>query len=250
MSSPSPIRPRRFAPLNPARRKEGDERPKLKGIVFDVDGTLCEPQNYMFAEMRNALNITKATDILDHIYSLPASEQEAAHEKIRTIERTAMASQKPQLGLVQLMDYLDSRSIPKAICTRNFDTPVAHLLSNFLPHSKFEPIVTREFRPAKPDPAGILHIAKSWMHEDGGSGLIMVGDSIDDMTAGFKAGAATVLLVNDVNKHLVEHQHTDLVIKRLDELIGILEEGFEGRVEEEEEMVDAQGLVKEAVEEK
>lgn len=49
--------------------------------------------------MRSALGITKATDILDHIYSLPASEQEAAHEKIRNIEREAMLTQSPQPGL-------------------------------------------------------------------------------------------------------------------------------------------------------
>lgn len=61
------------------------------------------------------------------------------------------------------------------------------------------------------------------------SGLIMVGDSIDDMTAGRRAGAATVLLVNPANKHLAGHEHTDLVIGRLDELIGHLEDGFTGR---------------------
>jgi phosphoglycolate phosphatase-like HAD superfamily hydrolase len=140
-----------------------------------------------------------------------------------------MASQQPQAGLVELMDYLDSRSVQKGICTRNFDAPVTHLLATFLPSSTFHPIVTREFRPPKPDPAGILHIAKEWMHEDGGRGLIMVGDSIDDMTAGFRAGAATVLLVNDVNRHLAEHEHTDLVVERLDELVEMLEGGFEGR---------------------
>lgn len=161
-----------------------------------------------------------------------------------------MKNQKPQSGLVELMDYLDSRGIQKGICTRNFDAPVAHLLTTFLPKSKFEPIITREFRPPKPDPAGILHIAKSWMHEDGGGSLIMVGDSIDDMTAGFRAGAATVLLVNEVNKHLAEHQHTDLVVKQLDELVEILENGFEGRVEGSEEEVDAKGLVAEAIQAK
>lgn len=183
----------------------------------------------MFAEMRAALGIEKPTDILDHVYSLPESEQEEAQEKIRNIERTAMKSQQPQAGLVELMEYLDSRGIKKGICTRNFDAPVAHLLTTFLPKSKFSPIVTREFRPPKPDPAGILHIAKDWMHEDGGNSLIMVGDSIDDMTAGHRAGAATVLLVNDVNNDLAEHEHTDLVVKRLDDLIAILENGFEGR---------------------
>jgi len=189
------------------------------------------PQNYMFAEMRAALGIQKPTDILDHIYSLPQGEQEAAQEKIRDIERTAMTSQQPQAGLVELMEYLDSRGIKKGICTRNFDAPVTHLLTKFLPTSEFSPVVTREFRPPKPDPAGILHIAKAWMHEDGGNGLIMVGDSIDDMTAGYRAGAATVLLVNDVNKHLAQHEHTDLVVKQLDDLIGILEDGFEGRAD-------------------
>jgi phosphoglycolate phosphatase-like HAD superfamily hydrolase len=84
------------------------------------------------------------------------------------------------------------------------------------------------------------------MQEDGGDSLIMVGDSIDDMTAGFRAGAATVLLVNDVNRHLANHEHTDLVVRQLDELIEVLDNGFEGRVEAGPESSDAKGLVKEA----
>lgn len=196
-------------------------------------------------------------------------------ESIRAIERTAMTHQQPQPGLVELMTYLDARGLPKGICTRNFDAPVTHLLTKFVYPSSvraFHPVITREFRPPKPDPAGILHIARSWgltssMGEGGGakevvdgervlmdadgevrteavvssssgegamgeadaSGLIMVGDSIDDMTAGRRAGAATVLLVNPANEHLAEHEHTDLIISRLDELIAVLEEGFQGR---------------------
>ena len=225
----------------------------------------------MFAEMRSVLAISKPTDILDHIYSLPTiEEQEAAMESIRNIERTAMRGQIAQPGLADLMDYLDSRGIRKGICTRNFEQPVNHLLKKFLAGHLFQPVITRDFKPPKPDPAGILHIAKSWGltktggtvadrkadtegelghpdmdtgldGKDGGnnvtpaiavgdaSHLIMVGDSIDDMTAGRRAGAATVLLVNDVNAHLSEHENTDMAISRLDELVGILEEGFVGR---------------------
>ena len=62
-------RPRRFAPLNPAYLNT-DSAPPLKGIIFDVDGTLCLPQNHMFREMRAALDIPKSVDILDHIRSL------------------------------------------------------------------------------------------------------------------------------------------------------------------------------------
>lgn len=53
-----------------------------------------------------------------------------------------------------------------------------------------------------------------------------MGDSIDDMTAGHKAGTATVLLANEGNGELKEHEHTGRWIERLDELIGILEEGL------------------------
>jgi len=232
-----------------------------------------EPQTYMFSEMRAALGITKSQDILEHVYSLATPEQQHhAMEQIRDIERRAMLNQVAQPGLSELMAYLDERGIRKGICTRNFDTPVNNLLNKFLAGSVFAPIVTRDFRPPKPDPAGILHIARSWGllrkstgeagvpadpeeeeerrsagegspdgDEEGedrdllktktgdevadASGLIMVGDSIDDITAGRRAGAKTVLLVNDVNNHLADHEHTDLVISRLDELIDVLENG-------------------------
>lgn len=193
---------------------------------------------------------------------------------IRSIERRAMAVQQPQPGLVPLMDYLESRMLRKAICTRNFDAPVLHLLESFLPGHSFDPIVTRDFRPPKPHPAGILSIAKAWgclegpvagavptphmppplgegqavvpppplapltppdlasaAGSPGGSSvagiegeaaviagsapsLIMVGDSLDDMVAGRRAGAATVLLLNESNMHLARREETDLVIRR------------------------------------
>jgi hypothetical protein len=71
--------------------------------------------------MRDALGITKATDILEHINSLPNSQQEEAHEAVRAIERRAMIKQTPQPGLQKLMSYLDSRNMRKGICTRNFE---------------------------------------------------------------------------------------------------------------------------------
>lgn len=41
-----PLRPRRFAPLGPSSKRtkeaEAEGVPRLRGIVFDVDGTLCK----------------------------------------------------------------------------------------------------------------------------------------------------------------------------------------------------------------
>ncbi|TQB74091.1 hypothetical protein MPDQ_005148 [Monascus purpureus] len=224
------LRQRRFAPLSPAKNTLSNA-PPLKGIVFDVDGTLCLPQHYMFSEMRAALGIDKKVDILHHIRQLPTVEQRnVATAKIRAIEREAMRHQQPQPGLVQLMDYLQSRGVRRALCTRNFETPVKHLIQNHLPTHVFLPIITRDTPNLlpKPDPDGILHIAKKWGLDNRADNLIMVGDSIDDMTAGHTAGAATVLLLNDKNGHLKNHEHTDLCIERLDDLIEILETGFVG----------------------
>ncbi|PQE17244.1 hypothetical protein CJF31_00005633 [Rutstroemia sp. NJR-2017a BVV2] len=185
--------------------------------------------------MRDALSIDAKTDILEHIYSLPPSEQPAAHEAIRAVERSAMLLQTPQPGLQTLFTYLTAPPpsnphhppLPLGILTRNHLPPVTHLLSNHLPTTDFYPILTRDFLPAKPDPAGIIHIAGQWGVDP--RDVIMVGDSMDDMRAGYMAGAATVLLGNSVNGDLWEHEYTDLVVTRLDELVGILEEGFVGR---------------------
>ena len=54
------------------------------------------------------------------------------------------------------------------------------------------------------------------------------------MTAGRLAGAMTILLANAENRFLVEHEHTDLWVDRLDEIIHLLEYGFREEKEEEE----------------
>ena len=161
------------------------------------------------------------------------------------------------------MSYLHSRHVKKALCTRNFPAPVHHLLETFLKgehlYGVFEPVVTRDSEGVKPKPSpqGLWRIAEHWgigkdgvdqvsesggseevqgdldqlelVKRDLGSGLIMVGDSMDDMAAGYRAGAATVLLANEENEDLCNHEYTGLSVKRLDDLIQILENGFEER---------------------
>lgn len=262
---------RRLAPVS-SSSKATDDAPKVKGLVFDMDGTLCLPQNYMFGEIRAALNIEKSTDILDHVLSLseqPDSEGDSsssprsrAQDAIKEIELQAMYKQKPQPGLDTLITYLAKKNLHSAMCTRNFELPVKHLLENFVSEegrSRFAPLITREAKGIhpKPSPEGIWACVHAWdssiademkardafleynkntSEEDkvkACAGVLMVGDSIDDIEAGARAGAATVLLVNDENKHLLEESEwpkkVDLGINRLDELVDVLENGFRGR---------------------
>lgn len=101
-----------------------------------------------------------------------------------------------------------------------------HLLTHHLPsHIRpFSPIITRDFRPPKPSPAGILHIAHAWdlniqpkataPRDDRLLPIIMVGDSIDDMAAGYEAGALTVLLRSEGKEALEGDERTDVVVSR------------------------------------
>lgn len=84
----------------------------------------------MFKEMRDAIQIDKGTDILDHIHSLPEEEQKEAFRKIQVIESSAMTKQTPQAGLITLMEYLDRKGIKKAICTRNFESVISFHIPN------------------------------------------------------------------------------------------------------------------------
>lgn len=53
------------------------------------------------------------------------------------------------------------------------------------------------------------------------------------MTAGHRAGTVTVLLANENNQELKDHEHTGMWIERLDELIAILEKGFDEGLQSE-----------------
>ena len=112
--------------------------------------------------------------------------------------------------------------------------PVTHLLKTHLPGhiSPFSPIITRDFKPPKPDPAGILHIAQAWGVQKDGQGalpLVMVGDSIDDMISGRDAGALTVLVKSQGKEELETDDRTDVVIGQLTELIDLLDRGLSPR---------------------
>lgn len=181
--------------------------------------------------MRDALGIDKSIDILDYVHSLSEHEQAEAHIKLQDVERTAMVDMEATPGVDTLLKFIDSThdgtsALPRAILTRNFPIPVQHLTENvLLGHSKtFWPVITREFKPPKPSPAGLLEIAKQWNVSP--ENLVMVGDSIDDMRAGRRAGAGTILIKTDVNDHVSNAEETDVTVSNIEDIIGLLQDGF------------------------
>ncbi|CDO94228.1 unnamed protein product [Kluyveromyces dobzhanskii CBS 2104] len=166
-----------------------------------------------------------STDILTYIENLPTPEERVeAHDKIEAVERKAMDEMVPQSGISELFKFLHENNVSKSICTRNLIKPVSYLIDSFVPAElqEFKVIVTREFQPPKPKPDPLLHIAKQLNTKP--SEMVMVGDSIDDMRSGADAGFITILLENDVNRHLTEDKElVHYSVNQLDDIVNLFE---------------------------
>lgn len=218
----NPFRSYRSTPMD-----QIDPLRAIKGVIFDMDGTLTEPDSIDFSAMytRNGLQRRHGTDILQMINSLPTeSEREAAmniilEEELRGIERMVL---RPHLHT--LVHGLSSARIRTALSTRNCE--LAYM--KFLERAELEPSV---FMPAlhrdslsginKPDPAVARHILDHWEVEAGEEHLVwFVGDSLDDMLCGRAAGCSTCLVATKSNTHLLNNRPglVDIVVNDLLEL--------------------------------
>ncbi|SCU95006.1 LAME_0F10308g1_1 [Lachancea meyersii CBS 8951] len=205
----------------------------VKAIVFDMDGTLSVPQTWMFKAMRDAIGLRDPhMDILTFVDELPSQKlRDEANMQIKNVEARAMAEMQPQPGLVALLKYLTVHGVSTSICTRNLIKPVRHLILKFVPEEcdRFDHILTREFRPTKPSPDPLLHIAGQLDIKP--KNMIMVGDSYDDMACGRAAGCATILVRNETNGALFETwgHLIDAAVQDLAEIIDLVENGFSKR---------------------
>ncbi|MEN8640759.1 HAD family hydrolase [Pseudomonas sichuanensis] len=165
----------------------------IRHWVFDMDGTLTVAV-HDFAAIREALDIPAEHDILTHLAALPAPVAAAKHAWLLEHERDlAIASQAAE-GAVELVRELAGRGCRLAILTRNA-RELAHVtldaigLADCFP---IEHVLGRDEATPKPDPDGLLQIARAWAVAPGE--MVMVGDYRFDLDCGRAAGTRTVLV--------------------------------------------------------
>ncbi|XP_052191072.1 haloacid dehalogenase-like hydrolase domain-containing protein At2g33255 [Diospyros lotus] len=190
-----------------ASRAPGPDTPavtpkaRLRGVVFDMDGTLTVPvidfpamyravlgeNEYLAAKSRSPSGI----DILHHIENWSPPKRQKAYEIIADFERQGLDRLQIMPGASELCGFLDSRNIRRGLITRNVKEAVDLFHLQF--GMTFAPALSREFRPCKPDPAPLLHICSIWEVQP--TEVMMIGDSLkDDVACGKRAGAFTCLL--------------------------------------------------------
>ncbi|MED6156990.1 hypothetical protein PIB30_019289 [Stylosanthes scabra] len=211
---------------------------RLRGVVFDMDGTLTVPAIDFAAMYRAVLgeheyNRIKAQnpsgiDILHEIENWTPQKQRKAFETIADYERQGLDHLQIMPGAAELCDRLDSEKIRRGLITRNVKSAVDLFHERF--GITFSPALSREFRPYKPDPGPLLHICSVW--DVLPNEVIMVGDSLkDDVACGKRAGAHTCLLDQtgryDSPEYVnVEHK-PDFKVTSLAEVYSILEVNFD-----------------------
>lgn len=161
--------------------------------VFDMDGTLTVAA-HDFAAIRQALGIPAEDDILSHLAALPAEESSAKHAWLLEHERELAVASQAADGAVELVRALKARGCRLGVLTRNA-RELAHItLAAIGLDDCFAAadILGRDEALPKPDPDGLLRLARSWGVRP--QDMVMVGDYRFDLDCGRAAGARTVLV--------------------------------------------------------
>jgi HAD superfamily hydrolase (TIGR01549 family) len=171
--------------------------PVLRGVVFDMDGTLTQP-NLDFGEMYRRCGVDRSQDILEEIAAMPSSQQQAANDILEEMEEEGRRTLQLMPGALELIQWLSSHDIPMALVTRNTRKSANVLTDKLLASvpTLFSTVITRDDDfPPKPDPAALHSIADRWQVELPSESILMVGDSVEmDIMFGKKAGVRTALL--------------------------------------------------------
>ena len=193
--------------------KDGAVAYPLRGVVFDMDGTMTVPA-LDFGKMRRMLGIDDGTDIVEYLHSLEGDEREKAERAVSEVEEEGRANLQLMPGCQELLHLLSLSNIPFSILTRNNQEGINDFIRVLLDTpgpvgtNPFSIMIGRELQPAKPHPHGIRHIVAHW-NADLGLGedvtmnqVLMIGDGKDDMLCAARAGVASCFVHNGTNDHV------------------------------------------------
>jgi HAD superfamily hydrolase (TIGR01509 family) len=168
------------------------EPPRIRGVVFDMDGTLVA-QAIDFDAIRRELGLPFGTPLLEAMARLPDADRAAAWAVLDRHEQAAVAAAEVLPGVLEFLAWLDARGVKRAVLTRN-SRSVAEAVLGRCGLLTFDPIVTRDDAPFKPQPEGLWRICKAWGIAP--AEVLMLGDYVYDIQVGRNAGARTALLTH------------------------------------------------------
>jgi HAD superfamily hydrolase (TIGR01509 family) len=170
---------------------------KIRGVIFDLDGTLVD-SGLDFPLMRREMGLPLGMPILEGLAEIPPGER--LDECLRILDRHEReAAERATLmpGAGELLARLTAQNIFQGILTRNSRLCTSRVLDRL--GMSISCVLTREDAPAKPDPAGLLKICSIW--DAHVAEVIFMGDYLHDINCGRDAGMRTILFAPNGAPH-------------------------------------------------
>lgn len=199
-----------------------DEK-RIKGVLFDFDGTLTLPGALDFPAIRREMNCPPDIPILEWLETVPAERKPPLMRILESAEEKAAEESLPNVGAEECLLTLRDRGVLLGIITRNSLPSVRVALERFetVRLLDFSTVITRDDSLPKPHPDGV-HKACERMGL-AVSELMVVGDFRFDVMAGKAAGACSVLLTNGRQSLMASGDpEPDYIVACLEEILQLV----------------------------
>ncbi len=164
---------------------------RLKGAIFDMDGTVVDV-TYDWGKIKAELE-TQGKPILTYIESLDEPERSEKWKILERFESEATQKAKLKPGMCEFLNFLSRRGVKKALVTNNSRKNVSFLLEKF--NLEFECVISRERGLWKPSGAPILVALKELQLNK--QECFVVGDSHFDVRAAEEAGIPLIFILSE-----------------------------------------------------
>lgn len=175
---------------------------KIKGILFDMDGTIVETE-YDWSQIKQELG-TGGKPILSHLKTLDEPHRSIKWNILEKYEREATKKAVLKEGVPELLEFLHKKKIKTALITNNSLKNVNYLLQKF--QLIFDLTITRESGLWKPSAEPLIAAIKKFKINK--KETCVIGDSKFDMLAAISAGIPNIFILNknksDFDQNIVE----------------------------------------------
>src|SRR5262245_30004914 len=183
--------------------------PPVRGVVFDLDGTVVDSA-LDFDAMRREMAIADGHPVLEALAKMHTDDAVRCQAILDRHEREGAERAVLIPGVAEFISLLHRRGVQTAIWTRNGRAATETTLQRL--NLSFERVVTREDAPAKPDPSAIWGICEAWNVDR--REMLMIGDYVFDLEAARRAGIRGVLFTDGAEPHACKgHELADFHLR-------------------------------------
>lgn len=163
---------------------------RLRGFIFDLDGTIVET-DYDWSKIRREIGCERMP-ILSYLELLTEPERTKKLALLQRYEAEATSQARLKEGVKSFLEFLRSKKIKLGLVTNNTLGNTQYLLTKF--SLTFDEILTRETGFWKPSKAPMVEMIKRLGLNI--SECAAVGDSIFDIQSAEAAGIPFIFIVN------------------------------------------------------